>query len=64
VDELVELVSSKTGIPEDTARQAVATVIGYLKKKLPEPIAGQLDAVLEGGGDLSNLTKGLGSLLG
>jgi hypothetical protein len=64
MDELVKLVSSKTGIPQDTARVAVETVIGYLKKKLPAPIASQVDAVLEGGGDLGNLTKGLGNLLG
>jgi hypothetical protein len=63
MEELVKLVSTKTGIPEDTARVAVETVIAYLKKKLPAPIAGQIDAALEGGG-LGNVTKGLGNLLG
>lgn len=63
VDELVKLVSEKTGISEEMAKTAVETVIGYLKEKLPEPIAGRLDGVLEGGG-LEDVIKGLGGLLG
>jgi len=67
MDELIGLVSQKTDIPEQTAKVAVETVLGFLKDKLPAPIAGQLDAVLEGedlgdaGGDL---LKGLGGILG
>ena len=49
MDELVKLVVKKTGLPEATARQAVEVVIGYLKKKLPAPIAAQIDALLAGG---------------
>ncbi|MBN1668094.1 MAG: hypothetical protein JW862_13460 [Anaerolineales bacterium] len=63
MDELVELVVKKTGLPEATARKAVETVIDYLKDKLPEPIAGTLDKVLEGG-SAGNLLGGLGGLLG
>lgn len=67
MDELIGLVSEKTGIPEQTAKVAVETVLGFLKDKLPAPIAGQLDAVLEGGdlGDAGgDLLKGLGGILG
>ena len=63
MDELVKLVSKKTGIPEATAKTAVETVLNFLKQKLPAPIASQIDAVVSGGG-LDNLAGGLGGLLG
>jgi hypothetical protein len=63
MDELVELVSQKTGISEELARTAVETVIGFLKERLPDPIAGQIDSLLSGGG-LEDVVKGLGDLLG
>lgn len=63
MDELIELVVKKTGIPKETAKTAVATVIDFLKQKLPAPIAGQIDGLLEGGGK-QNMMKGLGNLLG
>ena len=65
MDELIKLVSEKTGLPEDKARQATETVIGYLKDNLPDPIAGQIDKALSGGGvDVEGLAKGLGGMLG
>jgi hypothetical protein len=66
MDELVKLVSQKTGISEEMARMAVEIVLGYLKEKLPAPIAGQIDSVLGGAGmqDLGGLAKGLGDILG
>lgn len=63
MDELIELVAEKTGLPKETAKIAVDTVIDFLKDKLPGPVAAQLDALLEGG-DVSGLMGGLGSLLG
>jgi hypothetical protein len=50
MDELVKLVAQKTGLNPDMAKTAVTTVIGFLKKKLPAPIAAQIDNVLGGGG--------------
>ena len=67
MDELVKLVSKKTGLPEATAKTAVETVVGYLKKKLPAPIAAQIDGVLGGAGaakGVEDLAKGLGGMLG
>jgi hypothetical protein len=66
MDELVKMVSQKTGLSEDMARTAVDTVIGFLKDKLPDPIASQIDSVLSGGGlgDLGGLGKNLGGLFG
>lgn len=63
MDELVKLVSKKTGISEEQAKTAVNTVLNFLKQKLPPQIAGQIDAVLKGGSP-ADLAKGLGNLLG
>lgn len=65
MDELVKLVVDKVGVTEAQARQAVELVLDYLKDKLPEPIAGQVGAVLEGDtSGLGDLTGGLGKLFG
>jgi uncharacterized protein (DUF2267 family) len=65
MDELVKMVSKKVGISEAQAKQAVETVMGFLKDKLPAPIAGQLDAVLDGDtSGLGDLAGGLGKLFG
>jgi hypothetical protein len=64
MDELIKLVSQKTGLPQDKAKLAVDTVVNFLKTKLPPSIAGQLDMVLKGGSLPDDLTKGLGGLLG
>jgi hypothetical protein len=65
MDELIKQVVAKTGISEDQARTAVQTVIGYLKEKLPAPVAGQIDAVLGGSTpNLGDVSKNLGGLFG
>jgi uncharacterized protein (DUF2267 family) len=46
MNEIINLVTQKTGISEDAANKAVATVFDYLKDKLPAPLAGQLEALL------------------
>jgi hypothetical protein len=65
MEELVKLVSKKTGLSEDVSRQAATVVIDFLKSKLPAPLASQLDAVLGGSSpDLGGLASGLGGLFG
>lgn len=53
MDQLVKMVQDRAGIEEGQARTAVDTVVGFLKDRLPDPIAGQIDGVLSGddGGD-------------
>ncbi len=63
MDELVKLVSQKTGLPPDQAKVAVETVIGFLKQKLPAPVASQIDGVL-GGSAPADVAKGISSLFG
>jgi hypothetical protein len=50
MDELINLVTQKAGISQDQAQKAVTTVIGFLKQRMPAPIAGELDKVIAGGG--------------
>lgn len=60
MEELVKLVSKKTGLNEEMSEAAVKVVLDYLKKKLPAPMGAQLDAVL--GSD--SAASALGSLFG
>lgn len=46
MDELVNAISQKTGLSKDQSRQAAQVVIDFLKKKLPAPVAAQIDTVL------------------
>jgi nucleoid DNA-binding protein len=43
MEQLVNQITQRTGISADKARTAVDTVVGYLKERLPEPIASKLD---------------------
>ena len=67
MDELIALVQEKTGLSKAQATQAVKTVVDFLKKKLPAPIAGQLDNLLDNDTLMDNVAdaakKGLGGLL-
>jgi hypothetical protein len=66
MDELINLVVQKTGLPADGARKAVDTVIEYLKARLPGPLAGQVDGLLNnaGGAGLRDLAKSVSDLFG
>jgi len=66
MEELVKLVSEKAGISSDQAMAAIETVLGFLKDKLPAPIAAQVDGLLKSGTDanVNNVVRGLGGLFG
>ena len=69
MDELIRQVAERTGIGEDKARTAVETVVGFLKERLPAPVAGQLDNVIGGsagmaGGVADKAGDALGALGG
>jgi len=53
MNELIDQVCQRTGLSQEKAQEAVDTVLGYLKKKLPGPIASQLDSSIAGGGQNS-----------
>lgn len=63
MDELIKRVTERTGINEEQARGAVDTVVGFLKERLPAPIAGQVDNVLNSGA-VGGLADRAGDVLG
>jgi hypothetical protein len=67
MEELVNQIAQRTGISADKARTAVDTVVGYLKERLPDPVASQLDSVVSGkatGGGFSDAAQSLGGMFG
>lgn len=65
MNELVHMVSERIGVPEDKARQAVEVVMGYLKDRLPGPIAGGLNQFIGDAGSAdSNEAEGLNNIFG
>ena len=64
MDELIKQITAKTGISEEHARTAVNTVTGFLKEKLPAPIAGQIDNVMSGAGGAGDAIGDLASKAG
>lgn len=61
MDQLVKLVSERAGIPPETAKVAVETVLAFLKERLPAPIASQIDGII---GNTGGSSGGLGGLFG
>jgi nucleoid DNA-binding protein len=59
-EELVRMVAQKTGLPEEKARTATETVIGYLKERLPASVGSQLENVGGAGGGVGDMARGLG----
>ena len=47
--ELTNIIVQKTGISQENAQKAVQVMLGFLKTKLPAPLAGQLDSFLSAG---------------
>ena len=64
MDELIKRITEKTGISEDQARSAVNTVSGFLKEKLPAPLAGQVDNILGGAGGMTDQLGDVASKVG
>ncbi len=64
MDELVKVVVERTGLPEAQAEKAAEAVLDFLKEKLPAPLAGQLDSLLENPDTIDQATNLLGGLFG
>ena len=64
MNELVNLIVQKTGIPAATAQTVVNLVVDYLKKKLPAPVAGQIDGLVSGIGSVQGAENMPGGLFG
>jgi uncharacterized protein (DUF2267 family) len=53
MEQLIKQIMERTGISEEQAKQAVETVLTFLKGQLPPALGSQLDSVISG--DLSSL---------
>jgi hypothetical protein len=67
MDELVQAISERTGLPADQARGAAVAAIDFIKSKLPESMQGYVDMALNSGmtDDVINQAGGmLGGMFG
>ena len=64
MDELVKLVTKKTGLPEAMAKTAVNVVLEFLKKKLPAVVGVQIDLFLKNEGKVTSAANMVEGLLG
>lgn len=65
--QLIEQITQRVGIPAEKAQAAVETVVGFLKQRLPGPIASQLDNAVSGEDSSSGVAgaaKSVGGMLG
>lgn len=68
MNEIIQRLIERTGLPEQQAMAAVDVVIGFLKEKLPPAIGSQIDGLASGEpgamDKLGGLGAGLGSMFG
>lgn len=66
MEQIIKLVSEKTGISEAQAKVAVETVASFLKDKMPGGLGTQVDSFLKGGasGVAGDLAGGLKDKIG
>lgn len=68
MNEIIQRLIEKTGLPEDKAMVAVETVVGFLKEKLPSSVGSQIDGLISGESDmmdkLGGMAAGLGGMFG
>ena len=65
LDDLVEQVSKRTGLPKEKALEAAQSTIAFLDEKLPPPLGGRIKAALEGDASaLGSVTDAIGGMFG
>lgn len=68
MNELLEQLETRVGLSPAQAKQAADTVLGFMKSRLPAPIASQIDGVLgqKGGtgAGLGGIAKDIGGMFG
>lgn len=68
MNEIIQRLIEKTGLPEDKAMVAVETVVGFLKEKLPSSVGSQIDGLISGEpgmmDKLGGMAAGLGGMFG
>jgi hypothetical protein len=51
MEQLIKMVTEKTGISESQAKGAVDAVVSFLKDKMPGGLGGQVESFIKGGGN-------------
>ena len=68
MNEIIQRLIEKTGLPEDKARMALDTVVQFLKERLPGPMAAQIDGFISGdsgmSGKVADMAAGLSGAFG
>lgn len=65
MEQIIKMITEKTGISTEQATTAVNVVTDYLKEKLPAGMGGQLDGLLKGDtSSLGNMADGIKDSLG
>ncbi|WP_019142728.1 hypothetical protein [Noviherbaspirillum massiliense] len=64
MNEMIQRLIERTGLPEDKAATAVETVVDFLKEKLPGPVGSQIDSLMSGDAGMAGKLGGMGSSLG
>jgi len=68
MNELIQNIVQRTGIPQDKAQTVVQMVISHLKGRMPAPIASQLDNYIGGqegqGQQGGGISGALGGMMG
>ena len=65
MEDLIKLVSEKANISAEQAKQAVESVLAFLKDKLPGPIGEQVSNLLSGAGCIAGQATGaVGDVVG
>lgn len=63
MDELVKVISERTGLPADQARGAAQAAVDFIKEKLPESMRGYVDMALNSGA-IDDVAGQAGNVLG
>lgn len=65
MDNIIKMVSEKTGITEAQAKVAVDTIVSILKEKMPAGIGTQVEVFVKGGaGSMDDMASGLKDKIG
>lgn len=59
MNDIVQLLTEKTGISPEQAQKAIETIAGYVKEKFPM-LEGAVDQLFKSGNSDTNKTSGLG----
>jgi hypothetical protein len=60
MDELIQIVANRTGMPEEKAQIAVLEVLEYIQSRLPEPLSEEIEVAFCGGRVSEELIRSLG----